>query len=196
MLPTIPEEIWAQIIGQFARPRIAEITDIFLSEDGTYVDHQTRRDDVRASRQALLSLCLTYKTFHRLAFPALYVSHSTWPWHKEDFSIIRYLRTLCLKPEYGHAVRALALHARDAEEDTLSIDRMYRYRVFDAITGALFQWRARSFWYGDYNKGVDFYWRLNGAMTTGIEDGWVCLILILCPGITELDHTTCPSSPA
>lgn len=67
------------------------------------------------------------------------------------------------------------------------VNGLHDLQYLDAMTGALFQWRARSFWFGDYSNGDSFYKRLISSMITGLEDGWMCILLLLCPNITELD---------
>lgn len=73
--------------------------------------------------------------------------------------ITQYLRTLCLQPLSGRALRSLSLHAREPL-DYVSLGELNELQFLDAITGALFQWRARSFWFGRYAGGESFHNRL------------------------------------
>jgi hypothetical protein len=56
----------------------------------------------------------------------------------------------------------------------------------DAMTMAVFQWRARSFWLEGYEGGQTFQDRLIRSLLIGMDDGIMCMILLMCPKITEL----------
>jgi hypothetical protein len=102
-----------------------------------------------------------------------------------------YLRTLCLKPEYGEALRSFSVRDQDdSNEEGMTMERLYTYQDFmagDSMTMAVFQWRARSFWLTGYEGGQTFHDRLVRSLLIGMNDGITCMILLTCPNITELD---------
>ena len=97
-----------------------------------------------------------------------------------------FLRTLCLKPEYGETLRSFFIGDRDTI-DEINIERLYDdFLHGDAMTMAVFQWRARSFWLEGYEGGQTFQDRLIRSLLIGMDDGIMCMILLMCPTITEL----------
>lgn len=103
-----------------------------------------------------------------------------------------FLRTLCVKPEYGKALQSLSIYGRDPI-GTIDIERLYGDLLTgDAMTMAIFQWRARNFWLEGYEGGRAFQDRLFSSLLIGLDDGIICMLLLMCPNITELDISLPP----
>ena len=186
MLPKLPEELLSHIFSYLALPSGAELADTAESRDGPDVNINVSQDNVRSDQQALFNVCLASKTFYRLAWPTLYSAYSSCLADEDSLSPSHYLRTLCLKPEYGEALRSFSIRHRDTIEE-INIERLYNYMLTgDAMTMAVFQWRARSFWLEGREGGKTFQDRLIRSLLIGMDDGIMCMILLMCPKITEL----------
>lgn len=133
-------------------------------------------------------MSLASKNFARLAWPALYRKYSSWPLGNGNTIPTYYLRTLCLKPEHGKALRSLAIDAQPPiGASGLEDEDLYELLLGDAMTMALFQWRARNFWLGGYPGGEDVHEKLVRSLVIGLDEGIMALVLLMCPNITELD---------
>ena len=144
---------------------------------------------MQLTQQTLCNVCLSSKTLYRLAWPTLYSAYSTWLLPETSTSSAYFLRTLCLKPEYGKILRSFSI--RDLEpNEGLTMVNLYDYGDFmsgDAITMAAFQWRARNFWLKGSEGGQIFQDRLVRSLLIGLDDAITCMVLLMCPNITELD---------
>lgn len=190
MLPELPEELLSHIFSYLALPSTTKLADIAEHRNGYNVEDERLRKDMQLAQQTLFNVCLASKTLYRLAWPTLYRAHSAWPKGFTSMSSSHFLRTLCLKPEYGETLRSLSIRDRDTEEDVMTRERLYDYQDFlaaDAMTVAAFQWRARNFWLKGYEGGQIFQDRLVRSLLIGMDDGISCMILLTCPNITELD---------
>jgi hypothetical protein len=194
-MPTLPEELLALIFEQLASPNIFEV-DAQLDEN--YEHFQTEsssrlRNDHSARIFTLRNTCLASKTLHRLARPILYRDFSNRqtkdldsvgvePGHETPTR--RLLRTICLTPRYGLAVRNLLIRAW-VPVDAMRGEEIFDLLQSDATVSALFQWRARGFWFRD-PEFVDSFHRSLGL---GHEDGLVTLLVIMCPKLRELEFS-------
>jgi hypothetical protein len=186
MLPKLPEELLSHIFSYLALPSGAELADTAESRDGPDVNIKFSQEKVQLSQQTLFNVCLASKTFYRLAWPTLYSAYSSSLVDEDSPSPSYFLRTLCLKPEYGETLRSFSIRNRDTI-DEITIERLYNYMLTgDAMTMAVFQWRARSFWLEGYEGGKTFQDRLIRSLLIGMDDGIMCMILLMCPKITEL----------
>lgn len=94
----------------------------------------------------------------------------------------------CLKPEYGKAIHSLAIDAQPPTGASgLDHEDSFDLLLGDAMTMALFQWRARSFWLGGYMGGEEVHDKLVRSLAIGLDEGIMALVLLMCPNITELD---------
>ena len=186
MLPKLPEELLSHIFSYLALPSGAELADTAEGRDGLDVNIKLSQENIQLNQQALFNVCLASKTFYRLAWPTLYSAYSSCLADEDSLSPSYFLRTLCLKPEYGETLRSFSIRNRDTI-DEISIERLYNYFLTgDAMTMAVFQWRARSFWLEGYEGGNVFQDRLIRSLLIGMDDGIMCMILLMCPKITEL----------
>lgn len=120
-------------------------------------------------RETLLSICLASKTFYRLARPHLYKAFSN---HAEKREVqwiglgplpaqgpratitscppllhdvcARYLRTICIKPEFGEMLESASLSMTDHESSEVH----QRVSIQEHVDLALFQKRVQDFWFG------------------------------------------------
>ena len=189
MLPSLPEELLAHIFSYLALPSAARLVDIADDRQGHSIEDIRAWKNMQLTQQTLVNICLSSKTLYRLAWPTLYSAYSTWLASEGSTSSAYFLRTLCLKPEYGKILRSFSI--RDLELDGgLTMDTLYHYADLltgDAITMATFQWRARNFWLEGYEGGLIFQDRLVRSLLIGLDDAIMCMVLLMCPNITELD---------
>ena len=146
--------------------------------------------DMKLTQQTLFNICLVSKTLYRLAWPALYRAYSTWLMGWDPMSDSYFLRTLCLNPKYGKTLRSFSNRDCGMNEEEMTILRLYdddHFLAVDAMTMAAFQWRARNLWLKGYEGGLMFQDRLVRSLLIGMDDGIKCMILLMCPNITELD---------
>lgn len=61
---------------------------------------------------------------------------------------VRFLQTICTKPERGLALRSLTI-ARWAPVDAMDPTELFEQLQSDATLVDLFQWRAKAFWLGE-----------------------------------------------
>lgn len=188
MLPTLPEELLSHIFGYLALPSATELADAAEGREGPYItNHELFVEDMQLDQQSLFNVCLVSKNFYRLAWPTLYRAHTTWLMGQRFMYPSSFLRTLCLKPEYGDTLRSFSIRDWDTIQD-IDIEVFYDDCLNgDAMTMAAFQWRARNFWLKGYEGGQKFQDRLVRSLMIGMPDGLVCMILLMCPNITELD---------
>jgi len=191
-MPTLPEELLALIIEQLASPNVF-VVDEQLEE----LYEQQKRDersrmisDHSARISTLRNLCLASNSMHRLAWPVLYrdfhnrrlrdvngSDHTAY-----ETPTRRLLRTICLTPHYGHALRNLLIKAW-VPIDAMRGDEVLRLLQCDATVSAIFQWRTRGYWF-ENGAFLDSWHR---ALSLGHEDGLVTLLLVMCPNIRELE---------
>jgi hypothetical protein len=191
-MPTLPEELMALIVEQLARPDTFEVAGLmgdpqYRPGTGTVElmnDHAERM-------QTLQNLCLASKTMHRLAWPVLYRDFCNRRLNDYDESELlpdyegptkKFLRTICLTPHYGLALQNLLIHQWTPIE-AMHGEQLFELLQSDATISALFQWRARGFYFYE-DSFVD---SLHRALSLGFEDGLVTLLLVLCPNIRELE---------
>jgi len=188
---TLPEELLALIFEQLASPNTFEVNDILddlMNEPGGRMDLMKTHSERMAT---LRNLCLVSKTFHRLAWPVLYRDFCNR--RTDDYDEMellpdyegptkKLLRTICLTPYYGHALQNLLIHQWTPVE-AMRGDQVFELLQSDATISALFQWRARGFYFYE-ELFVD---SLHRALSLGLEDGLVTLLLVLCPNIRELE---------
>jgi hypothetical protein len=147
MLLSLPEELQTLVLEHLALPGCK------WSDS----DDWPQQDIVPEHLISLSNVCLVSKNLHRLAWPILYRAFTNGeplegpsPNHRLEPSL--FLRTICLKPEYGMALRTLSIDL------CTPIGAMHASELFgllqgDATLAALFQWKVRSFWYGDGDDG-------------------------------------------
>jgi hypothetical protein len=155
-------------------------------------------------RETLLSICLASKTLCRLARPHLYKAFSNHA-EKRDYYwtdvgagtsdakysstppllhdvCARYLRTLCVKPEYGAMAASISLSMTDHKLSSVP-QQVSREEHADL---RLFQQRAQAFWFGvpDTDR---FQECLYQALLERTPDATACMILLACPNIETLE---------
>jgi hypothetical protein len=146
-------------------------------------------------RETLLSICLASKTLYRLARPHLYKAFSNYAEIEDSRSIrmcasktgpspttplmhdvcARYLRTLCVRPEYGAMLASLSLNTADAGLSSVP-QHVSREEHADL---RLFQRRAQVFWFGTPETDI-FQNRLYQALLNKTPDATACMILLAC----------------
>jgi hypothetical protein len=192
-MPTLPEELLVLIFEHLASPNIfevdAQLDDLHDQYKEKSISRLRRHHAARIS--TLCNICLASKTLHRLAWPILYRDFSnrqTKDLHARGVDVDyetptrKFLRTICLTPHYGLAVRNLLIRA------WVPVEAMRGEEVFDllqsdATVSALFQWRARGFWF----QRLDFVSALHRTLVLGHEDALVTLLVIMCPNLRELE---------
>ena len=192
-MPTLPEELLALIFEQVASPGMLEV-DAQLDELDEQDETENRSIlmlDHSARISTLRNICLASKTLHRLAWPILYREFSNRQTKDMEgkgeepgyeTATRKLLRTICLTPHYGLALRNLLIRAWVPVEAMRS-EELFDLLQSDATVSALFQWRARGFWFQE-PKFID---SLHRALGLGHEDGLVTLLLIMCPNLKELE---------
>lgn len=227
MLTALPEELLALIFENFAFTEAGALGDVLedvrhfhetLGEvwDGarpevisTYRQLKSEQEvldsqlEVVERMRTLHSVCLASKSFHRLAWPILYRGFTTRLLVTDETEEVvpqpsTLLRTICLKPEYGLALRSLSIGDWDPIEAMDAMD-LFNLLQGDATIVALFHWRAKAFWFGDESESevTSFPEELNDmdpiqrslhrSLNMGLMDGHMALLLLMCPNIRELD---------
>lgn len=210
MPPNLPEEIWILILENLAFPGATEFGNAQDELDYKPKKAKGYRDGVLEGLKTLHDLCLVSKSLNRLAHPILYRGLATRRLRDESDLASDFLRTICIKPNYGLALRTLLA------EPWGSLQTMDQTEVFDLLQGdvtvvALFQWRARGFWFGEDEGHIappgdgddndadqegeddddfsDFLTvrSLCKSLSLGLADAHVAMILLMCPNIRELD---------
>jgi hypothetical protein len=186
MLPNLPEELLSHIFGFLTLPSMSELADAAEGREGPDISRKHPHEKMQLHQRTLFNVCQASKTFYRLAWPTLYSAYSSWSVEEGSLSPSYFLRTLCLKPEYGETLRSFSICNRDLNEE-IPIQTLYDdFLAGDAMTAAVFQWRARSFWLEGYEGGRTFQDRLIRSLLIGMDDGIMCMVLLMCPKITEL----------
>lgn len=193
MAPALPEELLASIFDQLALGQPMDFDDF---ERTTSADKMATGDYAKFCQEyihvgvsTLCSVCLASKTFHRLAWPILYRTFDD-----KVFKLSPFLRTIALKPEYGMALHTLRSTSWTALEG-LEAHEFFELLQSDATLTALFQWRARGFWLGEdahYQErpGMgDLKSSLLRSPNLGSQDGYMVLLLLVCPNIRELNFS-------
>lgn len=135
----------SHILSFLALPSANELADVAERRKGPSINDDLSEKDILINQQTLFNACLASKTFYRLAWPVLYSANSSWPIGRPSSSSNHFLRTLCLKPDYGNSLRSFSIGGRDTIEE-ITIERLYDdFLAGDAMTMAAFQWRARNF---------------------------------------------------
>ncbi|TLD04577.1 hypothetical protein E2P81_ATG10256 [Venturia nashicola] len=145
MVAQLPEELLGLILEHLALP------DTFTNS--RLQQHWGNDSDCyRVYLMTLNNACLASKTLYRLAWPMLYRQFANHPltvgaFHPHNLDPVRFLQTICRRPEYGLTLRTLSIDSWDA------VEAMDAAQVFDLLQGdatldALFNWRARGFWLG------------------------------------------------
>jgi hypothetical protein len=190
MLLELPEELLSHIFSYLALPSATKLADIVEHRKGHHVKDEMLTRDMQLTQQTLFNICLASKTLYRLSWPTLYSAYTSWLVPVDSTSPSYFLRTLCLNPRYGETLRAFSIRDRDMDGEEIPMERLYDCQNFlagDAMTMAAFQWRARSLWLQGYEGGKEFQNRLIRSLLIGMADGIMCMILLMCPNITELD---------
>jgi hypothetical protein len=192
-MPTLPEELLVLIFEHLASPNVFEL-DAQMEE----LHEQKKRDerlrmisDHSARNSTLRNVCMASKSLHRLTWPILYRDYNNR--RPKDIHGLEHhpgyntptrnlLKTICLTPHYGHALRNLLIKA------WIPVGAMNGLQIFDllqtdATVSAMFQWRLRGYWFYD----GEFCDQLDRALGLGHEDGLLTLLLIMCPNIRELE---------
>jgi len=188
MVPSLPEEILALVLEEFALP----INDIFGVR-------RVGRDVPRSCMTALSNACLASSMMYRLAWPILYRYYSN---RKRSMGTVRrpdparFLQTICTKPEHEMALRSLQI-AECAPIDAMDPLELFEDLQSDATLVDLFQWRARSFWPGEDQISptppgeLRFDGSLKSALLRSLEMGrpeaHMAMLMLLSPNLRTLD---------
>lgn len=193
-MPTLPEELLALIFEQLASPDTFEVSDM-LDDLTSVQDFSGRTSLIQTHYERMATLrnvCLASKTMHRLAWPILYRDFCNRRGDDYDEMELlpdyegptrKFLRTICLTPHYGHALKNLQIRQWTPIE-AMRGEQLFELLQSDATISALFQWRARGFYFYDEKRFVD---ALHRALSLGLEDSLVLLLLVMCPNIRELE---------
>lgn len=155
MVPALPDNVLRHIFSYLTLPKAADLIDTIEDRFGDHVNGHLREPRIQKAQQTLFNVSLASKNFALSAWPALYRAYSSWPLGNRDTIPTYYLRTLCLKPEYGKALRSLAIDAQPPTGASgLDNEDLYELLLGDAMTMALFQWRARNFWLGELSQST------------------------------------------
>jgi hypothetical protein len=197
MLLSLPEELQTLVLEHLASPGCK------WSDS----DDWPQRDIVPEDVRSLSNVCLVSKSLYRLAWPILYRAFTNCeplegPSSTDRLEPSLFLRTICLKPEYGLALRSLSIDL------CTPIGAMHASELFDLLQGdatlaALFQWKIRSFWYGDDDDNDedddsvsmgsngapaknDVLTSLLRALNMQLPEAQMAVLLLLCPRIKDL----------
>lgn len=180
-----------------------ELTTMILEHlDPSILDHR------RLHLETLSNVCLASKAFHGLAWPILYRDFAPqleMPKTVEKVTS-QYLRTICLEPKYGLALRKLKINEWRASEMMDGDDLWQLLYQSEATLAALLRWRARAFWLGkdedkssqpretrvsnDRSDGESLAASLQHLLGMGLPEAQMALLLLLCPHITSLTIST------
>lgn len=200
MPPSLPEELLVLIFEHLAFPNVHAFADISEADgipgpDDDDIEYKAYCDDIREGIKTLHRICLASKNLHRLAWPILYRAFTNREPFDPSVDPSNFLRTICLKPEYGLALRSLSIGDWNPIEAMDAMD-LFELLQGDATVVALFQWRAKGFWFGDdllmgENISLDTMDTAIGTLcrtlNMGLLDGHMSLLLLMCPNIRELD---------
>jgi hypothetical protein len=154
-------------------------------------------------RETLLSICLASKALCRLARPHLYKAYSNhaekreYYWTgmglnqphvvKASFPLTlheissRYVRTLCVKPDYGRMLASLSISLEDHQFCRASQD-LSRTERLDLV--CLLK-RAQHFWFGVGTSNLIA--GLQQDLLSRAPHATACMMLLLCPNIKTLE---------
>ncbi|GAB7328084.1 hypothetical protein MBLNU13_g00121t1 [Cladosporium sp. NU13] len=159
MLLSLPEELQTLVLEHLALPGCR----------WSVSDEWPQRDIVPEHLASLSNVCLVSRNLHRLAWPILYRAftnaelrdRSSQP-PKLEPSL--FLRTICLKPEYGSTLRSLSIDL-GTPIGAMHASELFELLQGDATLAALIQWKVRGFWFGTRENGVQ-----NGSDTVSSSD--------------------------
>lgn len=158
----------------------------------------------RPFRETLLSISLASKTLCRMARPHLYQAFSSHAGKTEFYgtgmaadyhkavevslppllhdNTARYLRTLCVRPEYGEMLDSLSVSMTDHESSGVPKHKSPQ----EHIDLALFQKQAQTCWFGT-TETAKFQDDLQRALLKKSPDATICMVLLMCPNIRTLE---------
>jgi hypothetical protein len=189
MLQQLPEELLDQILYHVATfPLIHDPQVPWEEPQNSWIPHQCR--------STLLDICLVFKTLYRLALPHLYKPFSN---HAERESrvrnsptpelpgriisplhniSVRYLRTLCARPDYGSLLTSLSFSMKNPL--MAFVPRVTSHEEHADL--ALFSKTAQDFWFGaTWTEMVQQ--KLAAGLLAKMPDATMCLVLLMCPNI-------------
>jgi hypothetical protein len=193
MLQQLPEELLDRILYHVAAfPFVHSPQSPWEEPENSWIPHQFR--------STLLDICLVSKTLHRLALPHLYKAFSNQaeresrvrnsptpelpacaisPLH--DISV-RYLHTLCARPDYGNLLRSLSFSMKNPL--MAFVPRITSHEEHADL--ALFSKTAQDFWFGaTWTEMVQQ--KLAAGLLAKMPDATMCLVLLMCPNIETLE---------
>jgi hypothetical protein len=193
MLQQLPEELLDRILYHVAAfPFVHSPQSPWEEPENSWIPHQFR--------STLLDICLVSKTLHRLALPHLYKAFSNQaeresrvrnsptpelpacaisPLH--DISV-RYLHTLCARPDYGSLLRSLSFSMKNPL--MAFVPRITSHEEHADL--ALFSKTAQDFWFGaTWTEMVQQ--KLAAGLLAKMPDATMCLVLLMCPNIETLE---------
>jgi hypothetical protein len=196
MLLSLPEELQTLVLDHLALP----------GYKWSNSDDWPQRDIVPEHLTSLSNVCLVSKSLHRLAWPILYRAFTNAELLDRSSKTPRlesslFLRTICLKPEYGLALRSLSIDL------CIPIGAMHASELFELLQGdatlaALFQWKVRSFWFGgfeepDHNDSAStnssdapaeesISSSLLRFLNMQLPEAQMAVLLLMCPKVKEL----------
>lgn len=148
MLLSLPEELQTLVLEHLALPGCR----------WSISDEWPQRDIVPEHLTSLSNVCLVSKNLHRLAWPILYRAFTNPELRVRSSQNPKlepspFLRTICLKPEYGLALRSLSIDL-GTPIGAMQASELFELLQGDATLAALIQWKVRSFWFGARGNGV------------------------------------------
>jgi hypothetical protein len=187
MLQQLPEELLDRTLYHVAAARACDPDDDLEEPENSWIPCQFR--------STLLNICLASKTLYRLAHPHLYKAYSN---HAERSRVVdsvppraisllhdisvRYLRTLCAKPNYGNLLRSLSFLVTAYPAAFVPQIASHEERV----DLALFSTIAQNFWFGAPWTAT-FQNSLPIELLRKRPDATMGLVLLLCPNIETLE---------
>lgn len=195
MLLSLPEELQILVLQHLALPG-------YKWSDS---DDWPQRDIIPEHLASLSNVCLVSKHLHRLAWPILYRAFTNAELLDRSSETLRlesslFLRTVCLKPAYGLALRSLSIDLC-TPIGAMPASELFELLQGDATLAALFQWKARSFCFEgleeDHDDSAsasssgmladeDTSSSLLRALNMQLPEAQMALLLLLCPKIKEL----------
>ena len=207
MLLSLPEELQTLVLEHLALPGCK------WSDS----DDWPQRDIVPENLISLSNVCLVSKSLYRLAWPILYRAFTNCeplegPSSTDRLEPSLFLRTICLKPEYGLALRSLSVDL-GIPVGAMRASELSEMLQGDATLAALFQWKVRSFWYGDNDHDEDdeedddsvsmgnneasakndVLTSLLRALNLQLPEAQMAVLLLLCPRLKSLHIRPGPS---
>jgi hypothetical protein len=188
MVPTLPEEILALILEEFALQRHDNLGQ--RSGGGPHICLTT-----------LSNACLASKTLYRIAWPILYRfwSNRRCTHLAQGLDPARFLQTICTKPERGLALRSLMIGGW-RPVGTMDPTELFEQLQGDATLVDLFQWRAKTFWLGEdqispvspneLHTDDSLQSTLFRSLKMGLPEAHMAMLLLLSPKLKTLEITT------